>query len=70
MSARCMDCSKFSVKSASEEWQRRGYGCCAKREKFIVFSAAKCRECGHFEEADTEVIRRRSAWHKTTRQEN
>lgn len=59
--SRCIDCSRFSLQAAQREWQRKGYGCCEKREPFVKLEARKEWDCGEFDALDADQIRKREA---------
>jgi len=62
VSVRCLDCKRFSFKTAGAEHARNGYGNCADHATFILYGAMSGRDCGKFEKADAETIEGREAF--------
>lgn len=58
----CMNCSSFSFKSAHPTHARAGLGCCAHREKFILFAARLERDCEKFARAEAGIIAKRETF--------
>lgn len=61
-SVKCIECAKWSPKRASVEWARQGFGCCARREPFIVFGGEMLRDCAHHAAAEEVDVQTRRAF--------
>lgn len=60
--SRCIDCVSFRLRDAGVKLAQAGFGCCAYREKFIVFSAEIERSCSTFESATKSQVSERRIW--------
>ncbi len=60
--SRCIDCVSFRLRDAGVKLAQAGFGCCAYREKFIVFSAEIDRSCSTFEAATKSQVSDRRIW--------
>lgn len=55
----CLHCADFSLQRAHPAHAKAGLGCCAHREKFILFAARLDRDCEKFARAGDETIAKR-----------
>lgn len=62
MSVQCISCQKFSIQDAPRDWRALGFGHCALREKFIMHSASRNRDCLDHAQADVDVVAKRRKW--------
>lgn len=60
--SRCIDCASFRLRDAGVKLAQAGFGCCAHRGKFIVFSAQIERSCSTFEAAPKSQVSERRIW--------
>lgn len=59
---RCVSCKSFGFRRDRKELAEQGFGCCAYRAPFILYSAKRDRVCLKFAVAGTDVERQRLNW--------
>lgn len=65
---RCIDCAKFGVQRAPEWRQISGFGCCERYPVWLVFHADRGRDCDSFVKAAADVVTKRAAWLRITKE--
>lgn len=58
----CLHCADFSLQRAHPAHAKAGLGCCAHREKFILFAARLERDCEKFAPAEAGIIAKRESF--------